>query len=31
MHLLEYNKDKELIITSFDNDKLPLYAILSYR
>lgn len=31
MHLLEYNKDGELIITSFDDDKLPPYAILSHR
>jgi hypothetical protein len=31
MHLLEYNKDEELILTSFDDDKLPLYAILSHR
>jgi hypothetical protein len=31
MHLLEYNKDEELIIISFDDDKLPPYAILSHR
>jgi hypothetical protein len=31
MHLLEYNKDEELVITSFDNDNLPPYAILSHR
>jgi hypothetical protein len=31
MHLLEYNKDEELIITSFDDDELPPYAILSHR
>jgi hypothetical protein len=31
MHLLEYNKDGELMITSFDDDKLPPYAILSHR
>jgi hypothetical protein len=31
MRLLEYSKDRELIITSFDDYKLPPYAILSYR
>jgi hypothetical protein len=31
MHLLEYNKDGELIITSFDGNKPPPYAILSHR
>jgi hypothetical protein len=31
MHLLEYNKDGELIITSFDDNKPPPYAILSHR
>jgi hypothetical protein len=31
MHLLEYNKDGELLITSFDDDKPPPYAILSHR
>jgi hypothetical protein len=31
MHLLEYNKDEEPIITRFDDDKLPPYAILSHR
>jgi hypothetical protein len=31
MHLLEYNKDEGLLITSFDDNKLPPYAILSHR
>jgi hypothetical protein len=31
MRLLEYSKDGELIITSFDDHKPPPYAILSYR
>jgi hypothetical protein len=28
MHLLKYNEDGDLTITSFDNSKLPPYAIL---
>jgi hypothetical protein len=31
MYLLEYNKDRELMITSFDDNKPPPYAILSHR
>jgi hypothetical protein len=31
MRLLEYSKDGELIITSFDDHKPPPYAILSHR
>jgi hypothetical protein len=31
MHLLEYDKDGELITTSFDDNKPPSYAILSHR
>jgi hypothetical protein len=31
MRLLEYDKDGEVIITSFDDNKLPPYAILSHR
>jgi hypothetical protein len=30
MHLLEYNRDGELVSTNFDNNKLPPYAILSH-
>jgi hypothetical protein len=31
MHLLEYNNEGELIITSWDDNKPPPYAILSHR
>ncbi|KAF1938782.1 HET-domain-containing protein [Clathrospora elynae] len=31
MRLLEYDKDGEVIITSFDDSELPPYAILSHR
>ncbi|KAF2844283.1 hypothetical protein T440DRAFT_473517 [Plenodomus tracheiphilus IPT5] len=30
MHLLKYGENGELTITSFDDDELPLYAILSH-
>ena len=31
MRLLEYDEDGELIITNFDDNELPPYAILSHR
>jgi hypothetical protein len=31
MHLLEWTKDEEPIITSFNDNELPPYAILSHR